>query len=149
MVKPGIKVRISAIIFSDNKLVVTKHSVEDYGDYYLLPGGGLELGESPIDAIQRECKEEIGVDVEVKRMVYYKSGYNDTDTYLELIFLCEPKTQDFKISENEKSVKSIEYMKDESDLLKINFFPKQIIDKVFKSLLESAEFLGKFKYPED
>ena len=102
MVKVGIKVRISAIIFNDRKLVVTKHSVKDYGDYYLLPGGGLEEGESPVEAIQRECREEIGVDVEVKRMVYYKSGYSDADTYLELTFLCEPKAKDFHISGDEK-----------------------------------------------
>lgn len=149
MVKAGIKVRVSAIIFNEKRLVVTKHSVEGYGDYYLLPGGGLELGESPLEALQRECKEEIGIEIEIERMLYYKSGYNENDTYLELIFLCKPKTKNFRISENEKSVKSIEYMNDESDLRKINFFPKQIISKVFKPLPNSVEFLGKFKYPED
>ncbi len=87
--KIGIKTRASALIFEDGKLMVTKHDVKDYGVYYLLPGGGIELGESPNDAIIREVKEECGIDVEVERLVYYKSGYTDKDNYLDLLFLCK------------------------------------------------------------
>ena len=51
------------IIFDENKnvavLPVSNHN------YYKLPGGGIEEGESEIDAFRRECLEEIGFDVEV------------------------------------------------------------------------------------
>jgi ADP-ribose pyrophosphatase YjhB (NUDIX family) len=146
--KIGIKVRASAILFKDNKLIITKHDVPNYGVYYLIPGGGIEHGESPQEAIIREVKEECGVDVNVEKLVFYKSGYSDTDDYLDFIFLCKITNGDLKIDESEKSVKAIELISNEEDLRKIKFFPKQIIDKVFKELPD-AKFLGKFKYPED
>jgi 8-oxo-dGTP diphosphatase len=34
-------------------------------DYYKLPGGGIEKGESPEIAMKRECLEEIGCEVEI------------------------------------------------------------------------------------
>lgn len=33
----------------------------NYGGVYLLPGGGLEEGETPIDTIKRELEEEVGL----------------------------------------------------------------------------------------
>jgi 8-oxo-dGTP pyrophosphatase MutT (NUDIX family) len=89
MTKIGIKTRVSAIIFDSKGLVLTKHFVNGFGEYFLLPGGGLDKGESPIEALNRECKEEIGVDIQTERLVYYKSAYSDEDTYLDLIFLCK------------------------------------------------------------
>lgn len=35
-------------------------------NYYKLPGGGIEKGEDKMTALQRECREEIGTEVEVK-----------------------------------------------------------------------------------
>jgi len=148
MSKTNVKVRVSAIIFYENQLVVTKHFVEGFGEYYLLPGGGLEIGESPNESIERECREELGVEILIERLLYYKTGYTDKETYLELIFLCKCKEFNFNIPSNEENVKEIHYIKSEKELRNINFFPKQIIDKVFKKLPLSPEFLGKFEYPE-
>ncbi len=42
-----------------------------------LPGGALELGETIHDALLRECREELSVDVEVHHLtgVYYHAAY--------------------------------------------------------------------------
>lgn len=34
-------------------------------DYFETPGGGIEIGESPIEALKRECLEETGYEIEV------------------------------------------------------------------------------------
>jgi len=52
-----------AIVFDDNKLVALLHATKY--DYYKLPGGGIEKGESPEVAMKRECLEEIGCEVEI------------------------------------------------------------------------------------
>ncbi|PIY81154.1 hypothetical protein COY00_00390 [Candidatus Pacearchaeota archaeon CG_4_10_14_0_2_um_filter_35_33] len=146
--KIGIKTRASALIFEDGKVMVTKHDVPDYGVYYLLPGGGIELGESPEDALKREVKEECGIDIEVHRLVYYKSGYTDKDNYLDLIFLCKKVGRDIKVSEDEKNVKEVQFVTP-NEIKELKFFPKQLIGLDLLNLPEQATFLGKFQYPED
>ena len=48
------------VIIKDGKVAMI-HS-EKY-DYFKFPGGGIEEGESPIDAVIREVKEESGLTV--------------------------------------------------------------------------------------
>jgi len=146
--KVGIKVRASGIIFYEKKLIVTKHDAPNYGIYYLLPGGGVEHGESPEEAIIREVKEECGLDIVPERLIFYKTGYNEKEDYLDLIFLCRVDGGSLRVGNNEDKVKAIELISNEKELSKIRFFPKQIIDRVFKKLPRETEFLGKYRYPE-
>ena len=53
-----------AIIIQDGCLLVIRNKDKD-GDWYILPGGGQNHGEILIDALKRECREEIGVSVQV------------------------------------------------------------------------------------
>jgi 8-oxo-dGTP pyrophosphatase MutT (NUDIX family) len=151
MSKIGIKVRVSCIMFKGKQLITTKHFVEGYGEYFLLPGGGLEKGESPIETIKRECKEELGINVKVDRLLFFKSGYDKLkeETYLELIFLCVSSEENFQILDPDNTVKEVCFFDNEEELKKVNFFPKQLISKIFKDLPLETEFLGKFDYPEN
>jgi len=56
--------RASAVAFvvEDNKILVV-----DTGEYLMLPGGGLEYGETFDEAAERETLEETGYRVEVKQ----------------------------------------------------------------------------------
>lgn len=37
---------------------------QDYPDCWNIIGGHIELGETPADAVRRECREELGVDID-------------------------------------------------------------------------------------
>lgn len=52
-----------AIVIDENNNVALLHVTKE--KYYKLPGGGIDKGESKIDALQRECLEEIGCNIEV------------------------------------------------------------------------------------
>lgn len=52
----------AVVIDKDNKIALLYVSKENY---YKLPGGGIESSENQAIALERECKEEIGCNVEV------------------------------------------------------------------------------------
>jgi len=62
------KVRCRGIILHDAKLLTVKNSRGS--DFYALPGGHLDPGESPLECIERELYEELGVRAKVGRLLY-------------------------------------------------------------------------------
>ncbi len=64
-----------AIVVRDEKILMEKvHFFER--DFYTLPGGGIEEGETPEQAVLRELKEETGLEGKIIRplTVQYKGG---------------------------------------------------------------------------
>lgn len=61
--------RAAAIILRDGELLLI-HRQKPGRDYYILPGGGVELDESFEEACIREVKEETGLDVLGVQLVY-------------------------------------------------------------------------------
>lgn len=60
-----------------------------------FPGGGLEFGEGPADAVQREWREELGVSINILRQFYFTdfcvpSFMKDGSQVLSLYFEVEP-----------------------------------------------------------
>ena len=85
-----------AIVILERRLLVIKHR-DSEGDWYSLPGGGQEPGETVTDALQRECLEELGVGVDVGPLRYIREyiGANhefsreDADSHqVDFVFEC-------------------------------------------------------------
>lgn len=55
------KYRVSAIFIRDNKLLVNKYDENSY----CLPGGYVEIGETSMEAMLRELKEELNLDFDI------------------------------------------------------------------------------------
>jgi 8-oxo-dGTP diphosphatase len=60
-----------ALLIQNDKILLTKNK-DDFGYFYLFPGGGQEHGEELKDAVERECLEEIGQKVIVGDLVYVR-----------------------------------------------------------------------------
>ena len=92
---PGIRNAVRAVITKDDH-VLLQRKVDDSGtERYALPGGAQEHGECLTDALQRECKEEIGTRVEVIDLLfvgdYFKLRQTTPPTrrqLLEFLFAC-------------------------------------------------------------
>jgi ADP-ribose pyrophosphatase YjhB (NUDIX family) len=57
---PEPRIRVSAILRWRGRILLCRH-VKGGKEAWLLPGGGVQVGESLTDALQRELQEEVGV----------------------------------------------------------------------------------------
>lgn len=54
------RIRVSAILQWRDRVLLCRHEKGEK-EYWLLPGGGVNSGESLVDALHRELAEEIGI----------------------------------------------------------------------------------------
>lgn len=92
-----------AAIVKDGKVLVTQRGIEPEKGRFDIPGGFVSAGEAPVEALKRELREELGLDIEVSvedciSMVPHGYGPED-DHVLALGFVArwsagEPKADD-------------------------------------------------------
>ncbi len=58
------RIRVSAILRWRGRVLLIRHE-KPGKEYWLLPGGGVNSGESLVDALRRELGEELGIDEEM------------------------------------------------------------------------------------
>lgn len=56
---------VAAIIHKDNCYLATQRGYGDFEGMWEFPGGKIEAGESQEEALKREIKEELNVDIEI------------------------------------------------------------------------------------
>ena len=59
------RIRVSAVLRWQDRILLCRHEKAERGDYWLLPGGGVNSGESLTDALHRELREEVGIGDEI------------------------------------------------------------------------------------
>ena len=91
-----IRTAVKAVIVRDGRLLLN-HCRGAGGEYYALPGGGQQVGETLDAALVRECREEIGVTVQVGPLRWVRDHVvaHHADSYvteaphqLEHLFVC-------------------------------------------------------------
>jgi 8-oxo-dGTP diphosphatase len=60
---------VAAIIVADGKILVTQRGYGEYKDKWEFPGGKIEPGETPEEALRREIREELSADISVNQFV--------------------------------------------------------------------------------
>ena len=65
------QIEVVAAIIHDDKghIFATQRGYGDYKDYWEFPGGKMEAGETPEEALKREIWEELETSIEVERLV--------------------------------------------------------------------------------
>ncbi len=58
------RIRVSALLRWRGSILLCRHEKEGQREHWLPPGGGVNWGESLVDALYRELAEELGIDHE-------------------------------------------------------------------------------------
>lgn len=85
--KPELSV-VAAVIVRDSKVLVCQRRRDDsHGLQWEFPGGKVEPGETPQEALARELREELAVDAVIGREIFRtRHRYRETQPELELVF---------------------------------------------------------------
>lgn len=81
-----------AVILNDQILLIKHRHYEDGFEYWLLPGGGMEEGETEKECVKREIKEETSLDVVVERLLLDIPGQPNSGYRFYKTYLCKPLT---------------------------------------------------------
>jgi ADP-ribose pyrophosphatase YjhB (NUDIX family) len=85
IIRPLFQVFAAAVIFDENKNILLVKSTYQRFHPWGLPGGSLEYGEHPEEAVIREVWEETGLNVSIERLLLVNSWLPDR---VGLYYLC-------------------------------------------------------------
>ena len=135
------RISCRGIIFIDNNLAVM-HRVKKDRDYYVFPGGGVENEDiNKEEAVKREIKEEFGIEVNPKKLVYV---YENTNT-IQYYYLCDMTGGSFGTGQGLEIVNFLErkgfYL---PDLIRVDRIDKLNLEpkKLTNILLEEIDKYG-------
>ena len=123
---------VGALILNDKGEILLAKSVK-WKDKYTVPGGHIELGESIKEALKREIKEEVGLDITpVKFLILqeavYPEEFHKPKHFVFIDYLCKAESSDVKL-DNKEMQKYIWIKPEDSLKLNITSFARTLINK--------------------
>ena len=119
----GNKIIVHTLIKTKDGYLVTKRSKQEttFPEYWDIPGGLSNYGELPREAVIRETKEEVGLDIIPTKVIHEDSNLDKVKNliFIRLVYLCELKSRidDIVLQEEEHSeyrfINSLEDLKNE------------------------------------
>ena len=85
---------VAALIEADGKLLVCqRRRTDSFGLMWEFPGGKLEPGETPSEALARELQEELGVTAQIGPEIFRtRHQYSELGDAIDLIFFAATVT---------------------------------------------------------
>lgn len=126
------RIRSGAIVEIDGKIALIKR-VRNNHEYYVFPGGGIEEGETPEEAAIREIKEELGIDIEIEKLLTTLTFNNRLQYY----FIANYISGEFGTGEGEEFIHTnldrgtySPILVEKKDLKSFDIRPLEILDSI-------------------
>ena len=92
---------VAAIIRKDDKIFATQRGYGDFKDWWEFPGGKMEPGETPEEALKREIREELSTEISVDEFLCTVE-YDYPAFHLKMhCYLCSLLTEALHLNEHE------------------------------------------------
>ena len=92
---------VAAIICKEDKIFATQRGYGDFKDWWEFPGGKMEAGETPEEALKREIREELSTEISVDELLCTVE-YDYPKFHLTMhCYLCSLLTEALHLNEHE------------------------------------------------
>ena len=123
---------VAAIIRKEDKVFATQRGYGDWKDWWEFPGGKMEPGETPEEALKREIREELDAEISVDKFLE-TIDYDYPQFHLTMhCFLCSLVGEALHLNEHEaarwlsaQNLNSVEWLP--ADLTLIANLQKELI----------------------
>lgn len=119
---------VAAIIVNEKKVFATQRGYGEFKDGWEFPGGKIELGESSEEALVREIREELDVDIKVGRLLETVEYDYPRFHLIMHCFICELLSEEIILKEHDDAKWLAEEELDSVDWLPADV---SLIDKIF------------------
>ncbi|MGK2944726.1 MAG: NUDIX domain-containing protein [Desulfuromonadales bacterium] len=103
--KQAIKTSVVACIVDEKeRVLLTRRCIEPFCGQWVMPGGKVDHGEPLLQALHREVREEVGIEVHIAGLldVYEHVAIGErNDHYVILYYRAQPLTVDLKPNSSE------------------------------------------------
>lgn len=139
-----IRTSAKAVVIQDGKILAVRLN-DGKEEWYILPGGGQDSEETLPEAVEREVREETGIDIKCQDLLFAIEGVHGEDFHrIDLVFLCEyiGKALNYELHSDTDQV-GIGWLK-VSELNRLPLYPSKLRRAVmnFYEGKEYAKYLG-------
>lgn len=94
---------VAAIIIRDGKVFATQRGYGEWKDWWEFPGGKIEAGECPQEALVREIREELDAEIEVGELIETVEWDYSAFHLTMHCFVCSLVSESMHLNEHEAS----------------------------------------------
>lgn len=95
---------VAAIIIKDGEVFATQRGYGEWQGWWEFPGGKMEAGESPQEALRREIREELDAEIEVGELLETVE-WDYPDFHLTMhCFICNLLSESLHLNEHEAAI---------------------------------------------
>lgn len=92
---------VAAIIRKGDRIFATQRGYGDFKDWWEFPGGKMEPGETPEEALLREIREELDTDISIDKYLYTVDWDYPKFHLTMRCYICSLLNDDLHLNEHE------------------------------------------------